>query len=142
MAFKDAGWTELDITRLHESEVRDRRTGLGVRFVTVPAASLGPLEPLGNPGDVMELLELEQVSPALPPSLVPYAVASILIQGENADHAAEHFRLVFEHAEDFVMDHPEVLAFAEYVTYANVVPVEHSPLSADSLSGLMGKSVV
>ncbi len=126
----------LDIARLHESEVRDRVTGLGVRFITLPAGSLVAPDVLEDPSDAMGSLGLEQLSEPLNPSLVPYAVASIL-QREDASAAVEHFGLVLEHREAFHSDHPEVLAFAEYVTYANVVPVEHSPLSLDSLGNLL-----
>jgi hypothetical protein len=133
----DAGTQlELDVARLYESEVQDRATGVGIRFVTLPVESLADPDLLDNPAEAMEVLGLKAISDPVRASHIPYAVASILLR-DNATAAAEHLELVLEHERAFANDHADVLAFAEYVTYANVVPVERSPLSGDSLGNLL-----
>jgi hypothetical protein len=127
----------VDVVQLYETEIRDPDNEIGVRFATVPARSLAEPDACADPYRAMELLELEQLSSPLSSSLLPYAIASILQRENDPSGAVEHLGLALTHREQFTQDHPELLAFAEYVTYANIIPVEHSPLGADSLGSIL-----
>ena len=128
---------KVDVARSYGSELSDRGTGLELRFVVLPRDSLRVAD---APPEILESLELRPVSEELSPEVLAFAIASVLLNGNDADRAAEHFQLVLEHRELFALDHSDVLAFAEYAANENVVPIEHSPLSADSLVSLLGGS--
>ena len=84
----------------------------------------------------MEELELRPLSGPLNASELPYAIASLLLRDEPED-VAQHFDLVRKRLPVFIEDHPQVLEFAEHVTFANVIPFEHSPLSGEALARLL-----
>jgi hypothetical protein len=127
----------MDVVQLYETEIRERSNEIGVRFATVPARSLAEPVACADPQRAMQLLEFEPLSSPLSSSVLPYAIASILQRDNDPGGAGELLGLALTYREEFTQDHPELLAFAEYVTYANVIPVEHSALGADSLGSIL-----
>src|SRR4051794_11272492 len=130
MAVYEATQSAVDVAQLYESEISDRSTGLGIRFVVLPAGSLVAPETLGDPEALLESLGLQQLSSPLSADALTAAIASVLMRDSDAAGAVEHFQLVLAHEDAFAGDHADILAFAEYATHAEVVPVQHSPLSA------------
>ncbi len=127
----------IPVSQIYETEVWWRQAQTGVRMVVVPARSLESATILSNPWDALSELQLEQVSDPISASTLPLAVASVLKEADNPSAAAEHFNLARAHLEAFTADHAGLLEFAEYVSYADVVPFESSPLSPDSLGKIL-----
>jgi hypothetical protein len=127
----------IPVSQIYETELWWREAQTGVRLVVVPARSLETATILNNPWDVLAELQLEQLSDPISASTLPLAVASVLKEADNPPAAAQHFNLARAHLEAFATDHSGLLEFAEYVSYADVVPFESSPLSPDSLGKIL-----
>lgn len=124
------------VPQIYETELEHPETSHAVRFLTVPARSVADPAILSEPEALMAELELRPLGVPLSASEVPYAVASILLR-EDAEQALEHFHLVRDHLPAFMGDHPQVLEFSEYVSFAKVVPFEQSPLAGEALASLL-----
>jgi hypothetical protein len=124
------------VPQLYETELEHPGTGHAVRFLTVPARSVAERAILSEPEALMAELELRPLGDPLHASEVPYAVASVLLR-DDAVQALEHFYLVRNRLPAFMGDHPQVLEFSEYVSFARVVPFEHSPLGGEALGNLL-----
>jgi len=127
----------MTIVQAYETEIADQQNGFAVRFVSVPRLSLNDPRLMEYPEDVLRNLELERVSDQIPASLVSVALASILQRDNDPRGAVEHFELVLHHRIEFENHHPELARFSEYATYADVLPVQESPLSAASLGNIL-----
>lgn len=126
------------VPQIYETELHDRETNLSVRFVTVPARSMAEGEILRQPPEaVMEVLELQPLGEPLHASDMAYAMAALLEKSTESNVAFEFFDLVRRNSDAFAHDHPELLAFAEHVTFRSVIPFEHSPLGPDALGSIL-----
>jgi hypothetical protein len=128
------------VTQIYETEVEQPAIDQAVRFLIVPARSLAA-DPaiLGHPEELMAELELRLLGGPLHASELPYAIASLLLR-DDAGEAWEHFNLVRDRLPAFQADHGAVLRFSEYVTFAPVVPFEHSPLGGEALAKLLTRA--
>ena len=129
--------TSRSIAQIHETTLVDTASDLSAHVVTVPARSLGgstyrfqgsegPLETLG-------LLPIADV----PFGGVVRSLAACLVS-DDVETFVQKFRQGFEEETSHSSVHlPEPFVFAEYLTFARVVPFEQPSLSADSLGNIL-----
>jgi hypothetical protein len=129
--------TARNVAQIYETTIADTASDLSAHFVTVPARSLGggsylfrstdgPLETLG-------LLRIADV----PFGGVARSLAACLIS-EDVEEFLRRFDRGFE--EETIHSSvrlPKPFEFAEYLTFARVVPFEQPSLSADSLGNIL-----
>jgi hypothetical protein len=127
----------LDISQIYETTIVDSESGLSAHFVTVPARSLGGDSYLfqGSDSPLYELglLRLADV----PLGGVARSLATCLVSED-----VEEFMRRFQEGFKEEMQHPGIrppahFGFAEYLTFARVVPFEWPSLSADSLGNIL-----
>jgi hypothetical protein len=133
--------TARSIAQIYETTIADTASDLSAHFVTVPARSLGgssyrfqgaegPLETLG-------LLPIADV----PFGGVARSLAACLVS-DDVETFVQKFRQGFEEESSHSSVHlPEPFVFAEYLTFARVVPFEQPSLSADSLGNILTAQV-
>jgi hypothetical protein len=133
--------TARSIAQIHETTLVDTASDLSAHVVTVPARSLGgstyrfqgsegPLETLG-------LLPIADV----PFGGVARSLAACLVS-DDVETFVQKFRQGFEEETSHSSVHlPEPFVFAEYLTFARVVPFEQPSLSADSLGNILTAQV-
>jgi hypothetical protein len=133
--------TARNIAQIHETTIADTASDLAAHVVTVPARSLGgssyqfqgsegPLETLG-------LLRIADV----PFGGVARSLAACLVS-DDVDTFVQRFHQGFEEETSHSsVQLPEPFVFAEYLTFARVVPFEQPSLSADSLGNILTAQV-
>src|ERR687898_3163803 len=133
--------TARSVAQVYETTIADTASDLSAHIVTVPARSLGggsylfhgtdgPLETLG-------LLRIADV----PFGGVARSLAACLISDD-----AEEFQRRFPQGFEEETSHssvrlPKPFEFAEYLTFARVIPFEQPSLSADSLGNILTAQV-
>jgi hypothetical protein len=133
--------TARSVAQIYETTIADSASDLSAHFLTVPARSLGggsylfhgtdgPLETLG-------LLRIADV----PFGGVARSLAACLISDD-----AEEFQRRFHQGFEEETSHssvrlPKPFEFAEYLTFARVIPFEQPSLSADSLGNILTAQV-
>jgi hypothetical protein len=133
--------TARNVAQIYETTIADSASDLSAHFVTVPARSLGggsylfrgtdgPLETLG-------LLRIADV----PFGGVARSLAACLVS-----HDVEEFLRRFDRGFEEETKHssvrlPAPFEFAEYLTFARVIPFEQPTLSADSLGNILTAQV-
>jgi hypothetical protein len=129
--------TARSVIQIHETSIVDSESDLSAHLVTVPARSLGgdsylfrgtdwPLETLG-------LVRLADV----PLGAVARSLAACLVS-EDVEEFLRRFHEGFkEETRHSSTELPRHFVFAEYLTFARVVPFEWSSLSADSLGNIL-----
>jgi hypothetical protein len=125
----------LEVAQLYETTLVDNVSNLSAHFVVVPTRSMAkgsyfaptpPLEALG-------LMPLADV----PLGGVVRSLAACL-RAEDVEEFLQIFDAGFEEElTQRIVHPPEYLAFAEYLTFARIVPFEESTLSADSLGNIL-----
>ena len=126
----------MQITQLFETTVADRDQNYVVRFITLPTRAIDPraIEVQGllaNPANLLDALGLQDFR-ALPSlSLLPYAIA-LMLQGNTATDVSDRLQ-----GRDFDALPTELVTFAEYASFARVVPFEESPLDLQSIAGII-----
>lgn len=135
------GWhgfgARLSVSQTYETTIVDGESGLSAHFVVVPARSLGGDSYLFRRDEgPFEALGLQALAD-IPAGGVVRSLAGCLTSG-NADEFLRKFDEGFaEEAEHSSMRLPPAFAFAEYLTFARVIPFEWSTFSADSLGNLL-----
>jgi hypothetical protein len=129
--------TARSIVQIHETTIADVASDLSAHFVTVPARSLGgssyQLQGSEGPLAALGLLPIADV----PFGGVARSLAACLVSDD-----VETFVRKFEQGFEEETSHssvqlPEPFMFAEYLTFARVVPFEQPSLSADSLGDIL-----
>jgi hypothetical protein len=133
--------TARNVAQIYETTIADSASDLSAHFVTVPARSLGggsylfrgsdgPLETLG-------LLRIADV----PFGGVARSLAACLVS-EDAEEFQRRFHQGFEEETSHSSTRlPASFVFAEYLTFARVIPFEQPALSADSLGNILTAQV-
>jgi hypothetical protein len=129
--------TARNVAQIHETTIADTASDLSAHFVTVPARSLGGGSYLfqGSEGPLEEigLLRIADV----PFGGVARSLAALLVS-EGVEDFLRRFDQGFEeetrHASTQL---PKPFEFAEYLTFARVVPFEWPSLAADSLGNIL-----
>jgi hypothetical protein len=128
---------KLSVSQIYETTITDSESNLSAHFVVVPARSLGGDSYLfrgaNGPFETLGLNSLADV----PAGGVVRSLAACLVS-EDVDEFLRRFHEGFaqeiEHANT---DLPAAFAFAEYLTFARVIPFEWSTFSADSLGNVL-----
>ncbi len=131
------GFETPDVAQIYETTIADIVSDLSAHFVTVPARSLGGSSYLfQGPDRPLESLGLLRIAD-VPFGGVARSLAACLIS-DNVEEFLRKFHQGFE--EETIHSStrlPKPFVFAEYLTFARVVPFEQPPLSADSLGNIL-----
>jgi hypothetical protein len=129
--------TARNIAQMYETTIADIASDLSAHFVTVPARSLGGgsylFQGTNGPLETLGLLRIADV----PFGGVARSLAACLVS-----HDVEEFLRKFDQGFEEETKHssvrlPKPFEFAEYLTFARVIPFEQPPLSADSLGNIL-----
>jgi hypothetical protein len=133
----DTGNKVLELARLYETSILDKSSHLSAHFVVVPALAFpdGAYMPDLLPEEELGLLSIADV----PLGGVVRSLAELL----RADDV-ERFSEIFRSSSERDLTHratqqAERFAFAEYLTFARILPTEGSSLISDSLGNVMTK---
>jgi hypothetical protein len=129
--------TTLSISQIYESTILDSQSDLSVHLIMVPARSLGGESYLfqgpDNPLRELRLLRIADV----PLGGVVRSLAACLVS-EDVEEFMRRFDEGFnEELEQPSIRPPAHFGFAEYLTFARVVPFEWSSFSTDSLGNIL-----
>jgi hypothetical protein len=133
--------TARNVAQMYETTIADIASDLSAHFVTVPARSLGGgsylFQGTNGPLETMGLLRIADV----PFGGVARSLAACLVS-----HDVEEFLRKFDQGFEEETKHssvrlPKPFEFAEYLTFARVIPFEQPPLSADSLGNILTAQV-
>ncbi|HET7479073.1 MAG TPA: hypothetical protein VFJ72_06115 [Rubrobacteraceae bacterium] len=127
----------LSVSQIYETTVMDGQSGLSAHFVVVPSRSLGGDSYLFRaPNGPLEALGLQALAD-VPAGGVVRSLAACLVSGgvdEFLQRFHEGFAQEVQHASTEL---PAAFAFAEYITFARVIPFEWTAFSADSLGNVL-----
>ena len=129
--------TARNVAQIYETTIADIASDLSAHFVTVPARSLGGSSYLFQGSDwPLETLGLLRIAD-VPFGGVARSLAACLVSDD-----VEEFRRRFEQGFEEETRHsstqlPKPFVFAEYLTFARVIPFEQPSLSADSLGNIL-----
>ena len=129
--------TARNVAQVYETTIADIASDLSAHFVTVPARSLGGGSYLLEGSDwPLESLGLLRIADA-PFGGVARSLAACLVS-DDVETFVRKFHQGFEEETSHSSVHlPEPFEFAEYLTFARVVPFEQPSLSADSLGNIL-----
>ena len=129
--------TARNIAQIYETTIADVKSDLSAHIVTVPARSLGGSSYRFQDSDGhLETLGLLRIAD-VPFGGVARSLAACLVS-DNVETFVQAFHQGFEEAtshSSVVL--PEPFVFAEYLTFARVIPFEQPSLSADSLGDIL-----
>ena len=129
--------TARSIAQIHETTIVDVKSDLSAHFVTVPARSLGcssyQLQGSEGPLETLGLLPIADV----PFGGVARSLAACLVSDDVETFVREFHQGFEEETSHSSVQLPEPFMFAEYLTFARVVPFEQPSLSADSLGNIL-----
>lgn len=135
----DTGSKALELAQLYETSILDKGSDLSAHFVVVPAPAFpeGVYMPDILPGEELGLLNIADV----PLGGVVRSLAELL-KAEDVERFSEIFRTSSERdLTHRATQQTERFAFAEYLTFARIVPTEDSSLVSDSLGNIMTKQL-
>jgi hypothetical protein len=129
--------TARNVAQIYETTIADTASDLSAHLVTVPARSLGGRSYLFQGSDgPLETLGLFRIAD-VPFGGVARSLAACLVSGD-----VEEFLRKFDQGFEEETKHsstrlPKPFVFAEYLTFARVIPFEQPSLSADSLGNIL-----
>ena len=129
--------TARNVAQIYETTIADTASDLSAHLVTVPARSLGGKSYLFQGSDgPLETLGLFRIAD-VPFGGVARSLAACLVSGD-----VEEFLRKFDQGFEEETKHsstrlPKPFVFAEYLTFARVIPFEQPSLSADSLGNIL-----
>jgi hypothetical protein len=125
------------IAQIHETTIADVTSDLSAHFVTVPARSLGGgsywYQDSEGPFETLGLLPIADV----PFGGVARSLAACLVSDDVETFVRKFHQGFEEETSHSSVQLPESFVFAEYLTFARVVPFEQPSLSADSLGNIL-----
>jgi hypothetical protein len=129
--------TARNVAQIYETTIADIASDVSAHFVTVPARSLGGGSYLFEGSDrPLESLGLLRIADA-PFGGVARSLAACLVS-DDVETFVRKFQQGFEEETSHSSAQlPEPFMFAEYLTFARVVPFEQPSLSADSLGNIL-----
>ena len=129
--------TARNVAQMYETTIADVASDLSAHFVTVPARSLGGgsylFEGSDGPLETLGLLRIADV----PFGGVARSLAACLVSGDVEEFLRKFDKGFEEETSHSSVRLPRPFEFAEYLTFARVVPFEHPSLSADSLGNIL-----
>src|SRR5215210_2471259 len=137
MEYRHGFETARNVAQIYETTIADTASDLSAHFVTVAARSLGGSSYLFHGSDwPLETLRL------LPIADVPFGGVTRSLAACLVSDDVEEFLRRFEQGFEEETRHssvqlPKPFVFAEYLTFARVIPFEQPSLSADSLGNIL-----
>ena len=137
MEYRHGFETASNVAQIYETTIADTTSDLAAHIVTVPARSLGGSSYLFEGSDwPLEMLGLLRIAD-VPFGGVARSLAACLVSDD-----VEEFLRKFDQGFEEETGHsstqlPRPFVFAEYLTFARVVPFEQPSLSADSLGNIL-----
>ncbi len=129
--------TARNVAQIHETTITDTASDLSAHFVTVPARSLGGTSYLfqgtDGPLETIGLLRIADV----PFGGVARSLAALLVSGDVEEFLRRFDQGFEEETRHASTELPKPFVFAEYLTFARVVPFEWPSLAADSLGNIL-----
>ena len=129
--------TARNVAQLHETTIADITSDLSAHFVTVPARSLGGSSYLFQGSDwPLETLGLLRIAD-VPFGGVARSLAACLVSDDVEEFLRRFDQGFEEETQHSSTQLPKPFVFAEYLTFARVIPFEQPSLSADSLGNIL-----
>src|ERR687898_854111 len=129
--------TARSVAQVYETTIADTASDLSAHIVTVPARSLGGgsylFQGTDGPLETLGLLRIADV----PFGGVARSLAACLISNEVEEFLRRFDRGFEEETKHSSVRLPKPFEFAEYLTFARVIPFEQPSLSADSLGNIL-----
>src|SRR5215218_8321527 len=133
--------TARTIAQIHETTIADVKSEISAHFVTVPARSLGGSSYLfqgsEGPFEMLGLLRIADV----PFGGVARSLAACLVSDDVETFVRKFHQGFEEETSHSSVQLPKPFEFAEYLTFARVIPFEQHSLSADSLGNILTAQV-
>jgi hypothetical protein len=129
--------TARNVAQIHETTIADITSDLSAHFVTVPARSLGGSSYLFQGSDwPLETLGLLRIAD-VPFGGVARSLAACLVSDDVEEFLRKFDQGFAEETQHSSTQLPKPFVFAEYLTFARVIPFEQPSLSADSLGNIL-----
>jgi hypothetical protein len=129
--------TARNVAQIYETTIADTASDLSAHFVTIPARSLGGSSYLFEGSDwPLETLGLLRVAD-VPFGGVARSLAACLVSDDVEEFLRKFDQGFEEETKHSSTQLPKPFVFAEYLTFARVVPFEQPSLSADSLGNIL-----
>ncbi len=129
--------TARNVAQIYETTIADTASDLSAHFVTVPARSLGGTAYLfQGPDGPLETIGLLRIAD-VPFGGVARSLAALLVSANVDDFMRRFDRGFEEETRHASTELPKPFVFAEYLTFARVVPFEWPSLAADSLGNIL-----
>src|SRR5918994_7067451 len=137
MEYRHGFETARNVAQIYETTIADTTSNLAAHFVTVPARSLGGSSYLFEGSDwPLEMLGLLRIAD-VPFGGVARSLAACLVS-DDVEEFLRRFQQGFEEeTEHSSTQLPKSFVFAEYLTFARVLPIEQPSLSAESLGNFL-----
>jgi hypothetical protein len=128
---------KLSVSQIYETTITDSESNLSAHFVIVPSRSLGGGSYLyREPNGPLLALGLQSLAD-VPLGGVVRSLAACL-SSEDVDEFLRRFHEgLAQEVEHASTELPAAFAFAEYLTFARVIPFEWSTFTADSLGNVL-----
>jgi hypothetical protein len=129
--------TARNVAQIYETTIADITSDLSAHLVTVPARSLGGSSYLYQGSDwPLETLGLLRIAD-VPFGGVARSLAACLVSDDVEEFLRKFDQGFEEETKHSSVRLPKPFVFAEYLTFARVIPFEQPPLSADSLGNIL-----
>ena len=129
--------TARNVAQIYESTIADIASDLSAHIVTIPARSLGGSSYLFERSDwPLEMLGLLRIAD-VPFGGVARSLAACLVSDDVEEFLRKFDQGFEEETKHSSTQLPKAFVFAEYLTFARVVPFEQPSLSADSLGNIL-----
>ena len=129
--------TARNVAQIHETTIADITSDLSAHFVTVPARSLGGSSYLFQGSDwPLETLGLLRIAD-VPFGGVARSLAACLVSDDVEEFLRKFDQGFAQETQHSSTQLPKPFEFAEYLTFARVIPFEQPSLSADSLGNIL-----
>jgi hypothetical protein len=141
MEYRHGFETAGNVVQIYETTIADTTSNLSAHFVTVPARSLGGSSYLYQGSDwPLETLGLLRIAD-VPFGGVARSLAACLVSDDVETFVRKFHQGFEEETSHSSVQLPEPFVFAEYLTFARVIPFEQPSLSADSLGNILTAQV-
>ena len=129
--------TARNVAQIYESTITDIASDLSAHIVTIPARSLGGSSYLFEGSDwPLEMLGLLRIAD-VPFGGVARSLAACLVSDDVEEFLRKFDQGFEEETKHSSTQLPKPFVFAEYLTFARVVPFEQPSLSAESLGNIL-----
>src|SRR5215212_9230903 len=137
MEYRHGFETARYVAQIYETTIADTSSDLAAHIVTVPARSLGGSSYLFEGSDwPLEMLGLLRIAD-VPFGGVARSLAACLVSDDVEEFLRKFSQGFEEETRHSSVQMPKPFVFAEYLTFARVIPFEQPSLSADSLGNIL-----